>query len=152
MRFLYRPEAKGCSSIAAVSKLLTLSSSERRQLIDITSHVLSFVENAGVENGVCIISVPHATAAIIVNEHEDGLVRDMLDKIEGLFPKSAGYAHNAIDDNADAHVAAAFLGHTRMFPIVNNRIVRGTWQNVFLVELDGPRSKRTICLTVIGEK
>ncbi len=131
---------------------MTLSSSERRQLIDITSQVLSFVESAEVKNGVCIISVPHATAAIIVNEHEDGFVRDMLDKIDGLFPKASRYAHNAIDDNADAHVAAAFLGHARMFTIVNNRIVKGTWQNVFLVELDGPRSKRTVCLTVIGEK
>lgn len=138
--------------MVAISRHLSLSSSERRQLIDITSEVLSFVEGAEVKNGICLISVPHATAAVIVNEHEGGLMSDMLDKIEDLFPKSSGYGHNAIDDNADAHLAAAFLGHARMFPIVNNRIIKGTWQNVFLVELDGPRSRRTVCLQIIGEK
>jgi secondary thiamine-phosphate synthase enzyme len=86
-----------------------------------------------------------------VNEHEGGLMRDILAKIEDLFPKSSAYAHNAIDDNADAHVAAAFLGHTRMFPIVDSRIIRGTWQNVFLVELDGPRTRREVCVQIFGE-
>jgi len=105
-----------------------------------------------VKNGVCVISAPHATAAIIVNEHENGLMKDILEKIEGHFPKTSHYAHNAIDDNADAHLAAAFLGHSKTFPIVNHRIVRGTWQNIFLVELDGPRSRREVCLQSIGEE
>ena len=112
----------------------------------------NFVDSAGITNGVCIISVPHATAAIIANEHESGLMRDMLAKVEDVFPKSWRYAHNAIDDNADAHVAAAFLGHSRIFPVIDGRLVRGTWQNIFLVELDGPRSRREVWLQVIGEK
>jgi secondary thiamine-phosphate synthase enzyme len=99
-----------------------------------------------------MISVPHATAAIIANEHETGLMGDMLAKIQDLFPKSANYAHNAIDDNADAHVASAFLGQSRSFPIVHREIVRGTWQNIFLVELDGPRSQREVVLQAIGEQ
>lgn len=133
------------------SRILTLHSNERRQLIDLTTQVLSFTESAKVKNGVCIVSVPHATAAIIANEHEGGLMGDMLAKIEDLFPESSQYAHNAIDDNADAHLASAFLGHSRMFPIVDGRLVRGTWQSIFLVELDGPRSKRNVCLQVIGD-
>jgi secondary thiamine-phosphate synthase enzyme len=112
---------------------------------------MAFVENSGVRNGVCIISVPHATAAIIANEHESGLMHDILGKIDDLFPISQSYRHNAIDDNADAHLAAAFLGHSRMFPIVDGRVVRGTWQNIFMVELDGPRSRREVWLQVIGE-
>lgn len=138
--------------MVAVSKLLTLRSSERRQLIDITPKVLSFVDEAGVQEGTCIVSVPHATAAVIVNEHEDGLVSDILAKIEAVFPESSRYAHNAIDDNADAHLAAAFLGHSRMFPIMDGRLIRGTWQNIFFVELDGPRSRRDVCFQCIGEK
>ncbi len=134
------------------SRMLTLSSSQRRQLIDITPEVANFVTGGKVRNGVCIISAPHATAAVIVTEHENGLMKDILQKIEDHFPESSQYAHNAIDDNADAHLAAAFLGHSKAFPIVDRKLVRGTWQSIFLVELDGPRSRREVCLQSIGEE
>jgi secondary thiamine-phosphate synthase enzyme len=98
-----------------------------------------------------MVSVPHATAAVLVNEHERGLLNDLLARIDALFPASGSYQHNAIDDNADAHVAAAFLGHTRSFPVYDGELVRGTWQNVFLVELDGPRSRREVVIQVIGD-
>jgi len=137
--------------MVVVSKALTLTSSSRRELIDITDEVVDFVNENRVRNGLCMISAPHATAAIIANENEQGLVRDLLAKIEDLFPSSSNYAHNAIDDNADAHLAAAFLGHSRAFPINNGRLVRGTWQNIFLVELDGPRSRREVHLLLVGE-
>jgi len=137
--------------MVVVSKALTLTSSIRRELIDITDEVVDFVNENRVRNGLCMISAPHATAAIIANENEHGLVRDLLAKIEDLFPSSSKYAHNAIDDNADAHLAAAFLGHSRAFPINNGRLVRGTWQSIFLVELDGPRSRREVHLLLVGE-
>ena len=137
--------------MVVVNRILTLSSGKRRELIDITDEVGEFVNENRVKNGICMISAPHATAAIIANENENGLVRDLLAKIEDLFPSSSKYAHNAIDDNADAHLAAAFLGHSRAFPIDNGRIVRGTWQNIFLVELDGPRSRREVHLLLVGE-
>jgi len=137
--------------MAAESKIITLSSRNRRELIDITDEVQDFVRDQHVTNGICLISVPHATAAVIANENERGLLRDLLAKIEELFPQSGSYAHNAIDDNADAHVAASFLGHSRAFAISNGRLVQGTWQNIFLVELDGPRSHREVHLQVIGE-
>jgi secondary thiamine-phosphate synthase enzyme len=100
---------------------------------------------------MCTVSVPHATAAIIANEHETGLMEDILAKLDELFPQSSHYGHNAIDDNADAHLAAAFLGHSKAFPIVEKQMIRGIWQSIFLVELDGPRSRREICLQSIGE-
>ncbi len=137
--------------MAVVTKLLKWASTERRQLIDITPQAVTFVEKGNVKNGICVISVPHATAAVIANEHEEGLMRDILTKLEGLFPVSSRYSHNVIDDNADAHLASAVLGHSRVFPIVDGRLVRGTWQNIFLVELDGPRSKRDVVLQLIGD-
>ncbi len=140
-----------CNGLVVVNKILTLKSSGRRQLIDLTSEVTQFVRKSNVKDGICIISVPHATAAIIANEHETGLLDDLLRKIETLFPESASYYHNAIDDNADAHIASAFLGHSRTFPIINRELIRGTWQNIFLVELDGPRSRRDVVLQAIGD-
>lgn len=131
--------------------MLTLKSSARRQLIDLTHDVERFVRESGVKDGICIVSVPHATAAIVANEHEAGLLDDLLRKIETLFPESASYSHNAIDDNADSHLASAFLGHARTFPIINHELIRGTWQNIFFVELDGPRSRRDVVLQAIGD-
>jgi secondary thiamine-phosphate synthase enzyme len=137
--------------MVTANRLLTLRTSTRRELVDITDEVLDFVKKAPVKSGLCLISAPHATAAIISNENEHGLIKDLLAKIEDLFPISASYAHNAIDDNADAHVAGAFLGHSKAFPVSNGRVVRGTWQNIFLVELDGPRARREVHLTVLGD-
>ena len=133
------------------TRTFTLKSSERRQLIDITQEVVRFVRDGPVKEGACTISVPHATAGIMANEHERGLMNDILAKIDELFPQSPRYEHNAIDDNADAHLAATFIGHSKTFPIVNKGMIRGTWQSIFLVELDGPRSRREICLQAIGE-
>ncbi len=131
---------------------MTLHSSQRRQLIDITPEVVRFVNEGQVKNGLCVITAPHATAAIIVNEHEEGLMKDILAKIEDNFPKSSHYAHNAIDDNADAHLTATFLGYSKTLPIVGHKLLRGTWQNIFFVELDGPRPRREVCLQAIGEE
>ncbi len=133
------------------TKQLITKSSTRRQLIDLTSEVTRLVHESNVSEGICVVSVPHATAAIIANEHETGLMNDMLARIDVLFPASATYAHNAIDDNADAHVAAAFLGHGRTFPVSDGQLVRGTWQSIFLVELDGPRSRRQVIVQVLGD-
>jgi len=138
--------------LVVVTKQLVMRSSARRQLIDLTSEVVDFVHEAGVKEGICMVSVPHATAALIVNEHEQGLLHDLLGRIDALFPESGRYAHNAIDDNADAHIAAAFLGHNRAFPVSGGRVIRGTWQNLFLVELDGPRSRRDVIVQVLGDK
>lgn len=130
-------------------RALTISSSARQQLIDITREVVRFVEDSGISDGILMVSVPHATAAVIANENERGLLSDILTRIREVFPQSSDYLHNRIDDNADAHLAATFLGHSRSFPIENNQLVRGTWQNIFVVELDGPRSRREVHLNIV---
>jgi secondary thiamine-phosphate synthase enzyme len=131
-------------------KALTVSSSARQQLIDITRDVVKFVEDSGTSDGILMISVPHATAAVIANENERGLLSDILTRIREIFPQSSEYAHNRIDDNADAHLAATFLGHSRTFPVENHQLVRGTWQNIFVVELDGPRTRREVHLNLVS--
>lgn len=133
-------------------RLLTLKTSRRRELVDITDQVSEFVKGANVKTGLCLISAPHATAAIISNENEHGLIQDLVGKIEDLFPASSSYAHNAIDDNADSHVAATFLGHSKAFPVSSGRLIRGTWQSIFFVELDGPRSRRDVHLMLVGDE
>ena len=127
-----------------------ISTRSRTELVDITNIVEETVRKSGVTNGICIVHSVHSTTAIIVNEHETGLIKDIVKKIHQDFPKGIGWLHDRVDDNADAHLASSYIGPTRIFPVRNNRLVRGTWQNIFLLELDGPRT-RSIIIEVIGE-
>jgi secondary thiamine-phosphate synthase enzyme len=128
-----------------------MSTSKRIQVIDITDKVNKVVDKSGLKNGICQIIVPHATAGIILEEAESGLIRDIENKVEDMFPKGAGYEHDRIDDNANSHLASGFIGQSRILPIKDGRIVRGTWQRPMLLEFDGPRSHRRVFITVIGE-
>ncbi len=132
-------------------KELTLSTRSKYQLIDITHEVEDIVRESGIKNGLCLVFAPHATAAIIANEHERGLMEDILKKIKDEFPENGKWQHNIIDDNAHAHLASAFIGADRVFPVINGKLIRGTWQNIFLVEMDGPRGYRRIIVEVVGE-
>jgi secondary thiamine-phosphate synthase enzyme len=130
-------------------KEVEVSTKESFELMDITEQVSSFVRECKVQSGICLINSIHSTTAIIVNEHESGLIRDILSKIEEEFPKDKRWNHNRIDNNAEAHLASTFLGHSKIFPVKNGKLRRGTWQNIFLLELDGPRN-RQIVFEVIG--
>jgi secondary thiamine-phosphate synthase enzyme len=87
---------------------------------------------------------------VIVNEHEAGLVKDIVKKVQQDFPRGAGWLHDRVDNNADAHLASSYIGPTRIFPVREGRLTRGPWQNIFLVELDGFRTRKVI-VGIIGE-
>jgi secondary thiamine-phosphate synthase enzyme len=137
--------------VAVYTEEFYVSTSSRFELVDITDKVVEAVRRSGIKNGIVQVFVPHATAAVIANEHERGLINDYITLIKRLFPPDAPWEHNRIDDNAHAHLAAGIIGPSRSFPLVNGSLVRGTWQNIFLVELDGPRSRRRVVVTVVGE-
>ena len=127
-----------------------VSTKSRTELVDITDMVEETVRKSGITSGICIVHSVHSTTAIIVNEHEAGLINDIIKKVQHDFPKGAGWFHDRVDDNADAHLASSYIGPTRIFPVRYGRLVRGTWQNIFLLELDGPRT-RSIIIEVMGE-
>lgn len=131
----------------------TLSTRKRFELIDITSRVEEIVKKSNVNNGILLVYAPHATVSIIVNENESGLVEDIIDKVrEFTEPDSSKWRHNVIDDNAHAHIGSALFNSSRVFPVINSRVARGTWQNIFLLEMDGPRASRKIYVVVMGEE
>lgn len=132
-------------------KELIVRTQHRKELVDITLEVERAVSKSGILNGLCLVVAPHATAAIVVNEHERGLMSDILRKLEEEYPGDGRWEHNRIDDNAAAHLASAFVGSARVLPIKDGSLVRGTWQNIFLIELDGPRAARRVIVEVLGE-
>lgn len=133
------------------AKALTVSTRERYQLVDLTRSIEEIVAESKIEKGLCLVHASHATAAIIANENESGLVNDVLRKVKEIFPPGAGYLHDRIDDNASSHIASALIGASRAFPVEDGRLVRGTWQNIFLLELDGPRAHRVVNVHIVGE-
>ncbi len=132
------------TDLKAHFKEISLSTRKRLDLMDITGDVSNFVKECKIESGICLVNSPHSTTAIIVNEHESGLIEDILRKVQEEFPRGAEWHHDRVDNNANAHLAAVFLGHSKIFPIKNGRLERGTWQNIFFFELDGPRSRRVL--------
>ncbi len=119
-------------------KQIEINTSKRVEIIDITNRVEELVEG----NGIAVIYTPHTTTALIVNEAESGLLEDIVEVLQKLIPKGAGYKHDRIDDNADAHLRACILGNSLVIPVENGRLVLGTWQRILFVELDGPRRRR----------
>ncbi len=128
-----------------------ISTEARQQLVDVTEHVERIVRDSGIENGMCLIHSVHSTTSIIINEHENGLMDDILRKITADYPRGAGWRHDRIDDNADAHLASVFTGPSKTLPVRMGKLLRGTWQCIFLLELDGPRKGRRIVVEVMGE-
>ena len=131
-------------------KELSFSTSRQREIVDVTSIVLKAVRESKIKNGILLVQLPHATASLVLNENETGLKQDLLDKLDDLIPVRGGYQHDRIDDNAHSHLKAAIIGSSRVLPIVDGEIIRGTWQNFLVIEQDGPRNRR-LAVFIIGE-
>lgn len=115
-------------------------STSRRQIITITGEVQRAAEELGLGEGLCHVWVPHTTAAVVVNENADpDVARDLLAAYEAMVPPIR-FAH--AEGNSDAHLLATLLGGSLMLPVRSGRLRLGTWQGIFFVELDGPRTRR----------
>ena len=135
--------------MAIFHKTLQLRTQAKHEVVDITSEVARAVKEAGVEAGLCSVYTPHATAAIAINENDDPNIGvDLMRALGTMVPEHDGWLHDRVDNNAAAHIKAAIVGPSETIPIVDGRLALGTWQNVFLCELDGPRSCRRVIVTV----
>lgn len=133
-----------------MQETITISTSKKQELIDITDRVSSIVKKSNVKDGLCIIYVMHATAAIIINENADpNICLDTIDALNDLIP-AGKWRHDKLDGNADAHIKSTILGPSETIPINNGNLQLGTWQSPMLVELDGPRN-RNIMITIVGD-
>ena len=129
---------------------LTLSTSARFEVLDITSRVAEAVKASGAREGLCTVFTPHATAAVAINENDDPNVGvDLVDALGRLVKEHDGWRHDRVDDNAAAHIKAAIVGPSETIPVRAGRLALGTWQNVFFCEFDGPRASRRVHVTVL---
>jgi len=137
--------------LKASFKEVEVSTRSRVELVDMTRQVEEHVREGKIENGLCLVYSLHSTAAVITNEHENGLMVDIAKKVQEDFPRGRDWRHDEVDSNAEAHLASSFIGPSRIFPVRDGQLIRGTWQNIFFLELDGPRSARRIIIELLGE-
>jgi secondary thiamine-phosphate synthase enzyme len=122
-------------------KTFTVRTSRHTQMIDITGQVEEIVESSGVESGVCTIFTPHTTAAITINENADpNVVRDFTREIDKIVPWEDDYLH--AEGNSAAHFKSSMIGCSEQVIVDAGRLVLGTWQGIYFVEFDGPRTRK----------
>lgn len=129
-------------------KTIILNTNKNFEIIDITSKINDLID---IDNGIISVFSRHSTTAIVVNENEAGLLRDLEFTLDNLIGDKFTYQHDRIDDNARSHLKSFILSSSECLPIRNSRLDLGTWQSVFFIELDGPRHNRQISLTMMGE-
>lgn len=113
-------------------------------MIDITPRIQEIVAQDGSTDGLCCVFVPHATAAVTINENADpNIGEDLQDALTKLILEGV-WRHDRIDDNAAAHIKAAIIGPSEMVPVKDRRLVLRTWQSLMFLEFDGPRERRVI--------
>jgi secondary thiamine-phosphate synthase enzyme len=127
---------------------LTVNSRQQTEFIEITADVQKTLEKRGVQDGVCMLFVPHTTAGITINENADPTVKsDILGVLNSVIPWKADYRH--MEGNSPAHIKASLMGASELIAVENGRLVLGTWQGIFFCEFDGPRT-RSVHISLIG--
>lgn len=133
---------------------IKLSTSKPVEILDITDQVKALVRSSGVRDGLITIMSRHTTAAININEMEDGLLGDMVDFLNRIAPKDGEYRHNLTSadgrNNAHSHLLALFGSASQSVPVKNGELMIGTWQSIFFIELDGPRFERKVTVQILG--
>jgi secondary thiamine-phosphate synthase enzyme len=121
--------------------VLTVKTGSKTELIDITEQVQEAVRSSSTTDGLCMVFVPHTTAAVTINESADPSVRrDILLVLNQIVPWQADYRH--MEGNSPAHVKTTLVGSSELIAVEKGRLVLGTWQGIFFCEFDGPRSRK----------
>jgi secondary thiamine-phosphate synthase enzyme len=138
--------------IASQVRRLVLETREPIQFLDITRDVDELVRHAGLREGLVTIFSRHTTAAVSIQEDEPLLLQDLCDFLHRSAPAENHYRHNDFrvrtvhmhDDespNGHAHCLQLMLGASETVPVCGGKLMLGTWQRIFVVELDGPRPR-----------
>jgi thiamine phosphate synthase YjbQ (UPF0047 family) len=145
----------------------TFTTPERRAFVNLTDDVQAAVDDAGVAEGLVLVGAMHITAAVWINDDEEGLHEDTLEWLDkvappswkrpandvaaALLPAPGDYRHHrGGEDNGDAHLKNLLVHHQVIVPITGGRLDLGPWQRIFYCEFDGRRPKRLI-IKVLGE-
>jgi secondary thiamine-phosphate synthase enzyme len=132
--------AKPSLEKGAYKTALRVKTSRRTELVDVTREVQKALAASGVAEGVCYLYVPHTTAGVIINEHDDpDVARDIEMAFDRMIPRDAGYRH--AEGNSDSHIKASLAGNSKVIIVEGGKLALGTWEGIFFCEFDGPRTR-----------
>jgi len=139
--------------MVVASDVIGLRTSAKDEIVDITHKVQDFVSRSGVKDGLACVFVVGSTAAVTTVEHEPGLVSDMREAMDRLYPKDRDYEHHQRwgDGNGHSHIRASFVGPSLTVPVSNGRLILGTWQQIVFMEFDNKPRSREITVKIVGE-
>jgi secondary thiamine-phosphate synthase enzyme len=132
------------------TEYLVFQTSKREEFVCITRELEDILRKSGIQEGMMLVSAMHITAAVYVNDLENGLIEDIKEWLRGLAPRKAYRHHMTGEDNGEAHLKNLILHHQVILPITAGRLDTGPWQQVFYAEFDGQRQKRVV-VKIIGE-
>ena len=120
---------------------------------DITNDVAKIVKISKVKHGTVTVFHPGSTGVISTIEYEPGLVQDLQQALERLFPKDMKYHHHLkwSDGNGHSHIRATFMGPNLTVPIIDGKMTLGQWQQIIFVDLDNKPRDRRVIVQVMGE-
>jgi len=132
---------------------ISLRTGAKDEIVDVTQKVQEIVSKSKVRNGLACVFVVGSTAAVTTVEHEPGLVSDMRDAMDRLYPKEIDYEHHQRwgDGNGHSHVRASFVGPSLTVPVVDGQLLLGTWQQIVFMEFDNKARTRELAVQVVGE-
>lgn len=128
-------------------KTVTIETTKRDQVVDITETVETQLQETQAESGICVVFVAHTTCALTTADLDPGTDLDLLDALRRLLPKMS-YRHPHNPGHTPDHLLSSIIGPSVAIPFQNRQLLLGTWQRVILVELDGPR-ERTVHISCI---
>ena len=130
-------------------KSISVKSSKREEMVDITSKVQSALREAGESKGICVLFTQHTTCGLTVNENADPDVKsDMLGFLARLIPQyEPNFRH--FEHNSDAHIKSSLVGSSVTVPFSDGSLMLGRWQGIYLCEFDGPR-ERSVIITIVS--
>ena len=125
----------------------------RTDVVEITGEVQAAVTRTKIRQGLATVFVTGSTAGVTTIEYEPGLVRDLKEAVERLFPENLRYAHHETggDDNGFSHLRASFIGPSLSIPIVDGKLRLGTWQQIVLIDFDTHPRTRSYLIQLLGE-
>ena len=134
-------------SCEMMKQTISVKTRSKTEFVEITGTVEDAIRSQGVDEGLCMLFVPHTTAAVTINENADPSVKsDILMVLNKIVPWKEAYRH--MEGNSPAHIKASIIGASELIAVEGGRLKLGTWQGVFFCEFDGPRTRKVHVLLV----
>ena len=127
-------------------KQINFRTEQGNNLLNITEQIKQAVAESGIEEGICLVYVPHTTAGITINSGIDqNTLLDIIEEINRLVPTRVNF-HHQYDSPVDAagHIKSVLLGNNLSLVISNGEVVLGHSQSILFCEFDGPRNRRVL--------